>query len=196
MLVMEVIDDRTIKVIHYYVSDAKGAENFALFFASASGNGFGPIARVQQQEWDVPDLSKLEVLSYPDSVEVSKNPIKTALEKEGETDYGIFTNNCESFANYCCIGQRCSPQAISLKHAIVGIGIGSAVGGTVGAVGSYLVLKYWKKDGKKLDQGTKLKCEVAAAIGGAFIGGVVGYIASKAYNDSQYADEQICEGST
>ena len=190
MLVMEVIDDTRAKVIHYS-GDLAGADVAAAarFFGSASGCGSGPIARVQQEvkTFSPDELSTLEVLSYPDSVPLSEDPVGRALSREHETDYGIFTNNCESFANWSSIGHNVTTQGVRAQNSVVGAAAGGLTGGTVGAVAGHLLVQHLEKD--DMDEDTKHNIKVGAAIGGAFLGALLGWAAGDAHTDSKYADE-------
>eukprot|EP00731_Ephydatia_muelleri_P030569 Em0022g83a len=79
----------------------------------------------------------------------------------------------------------CSTSGTSLSSSGSGCG---RKGGALGTAAGYLAVKCMEKNGKKLDPSTKLMIEIRAAIGGAFVGGVVGYKAAGYYTDSQMAD--------
>ena len=192
MLVMVVIDESTIRVIHYNSNPEASVADAARFFSSFSGMGSGPIARVQQEEktFTPSELSTLEVLSYPSSVKVSEDPIGRALRREHEADYGVFGNNCESFANWCCIEHNVTPQGVAAQNSLIGTGVGGITGGIFGAVIGRTLSDHLEKDEKnQIDEETKHRIEIGAALGGAFIGAVLGYAAGKTYTESQHADE-------
>lgn len=192
MLVMEVIDDSTIRVIHYNGNAEANVADAARFFSSASGMGSGPIAKVQQEvkTFTASELSMLEVLRYPSSFEVFDDPIERALSREAETDYRLFGNNCESFANWSCIGHNVTPQGARAHNSLVGVGMGGLTGGLLGGVVGRALSEHLEKDEEnEIDEGTKRKIEVGAALGGAFIGALLGYATGKAYTDSQFANE-------
>lgn len=187
MLVVEVIDDRAIKVIHYNGDLAESTvEDAVRFFSSASGFGSGPIAKVQQEvkRYSRTELSNLEVLSYPSSFGVSEDPIRRALSREGEAEYGLFRNNCESFANYCCIGRDVTPQGARAQHTLIGTGVGGATGGALGYLFGHAMAGSSKEDAE-----TKRKIEIGATLGGALIGALVGYAAGNSYTESQFSDD-------
>ena len=192
MLVMEVISDDSIRVVHYSGHSEADMEVIARFFSSFSGRGSADtIARIQQEvvSFSADELSTLDHLTYPASFTVSEDPVQRALSREHEADYGVFTNNCESFVNWSHIGHNVTPQGARAQHAIAGTAAGSFAGGALGAAIGHFGLKYFEEeDGKPIDEATKRKVEVGAAIGGAFIGALLGYGAGSAYTDSQTDD--------
>ena len=88
-----------VKVIHYTAATTKapGAEGEVI---------------EQCVEFDVEEV-KLEILTYQDGVAVNSPEIAIdiARRRKGEKNYGLFSNNCECFVNYCLINEGVSTQA-------------------------------------------------------------------------------------
>ena len=181
MLVMEVIDDSTIRVIHYNRNPEADIANGAHFLLNTSGMGSGPLAKVQQEvkTFTASELSTLEVLRYPSSFNVCDDPIERALRREDETDYRVLGNNCESFANWCSTGRNVTPQGTRAQITLVGATVGGLFGGMVGRAYS----EHLKKD-----EDTKLKIEAGAAIGGALIGALLGHVTGQKYTGLRFVD--------
>ena len=117
MLVTKVISDVELKVIHYTLEK----ETYT--------------ARVIEEEVKVSLLTeKVEVLEYPKESFYSVFPPEKAVERArgrlGETQYGVVTNNCESFVNWALTGEAFSVQ--SARGVLYG-----AVAGARAVTGAY-----------------------------------------------------------
>ena len=90
-------DKQLVTVIHYT--------------EATNDTGRGEIIE-QCVEFDVEEM-KLEVLTYQDGVTVNlpEKAIDIARRRKGEKNYGLFSNNCECFVNYCLINEGVSTQA-------------------------------------------------------------------------------------
>ena len=193
MVVEEVLDERSIKVIHYTGNPDGAADSSCSTsgtFLSSSGSGCGRKGKVIREVLTFPPGCEimLEVLTYPESRKLSEDPVSRALKRENEEKYALLTNNCECLANWACIGEGVSIQGERCQNTAIGLTTGALAGGALGTAAGYLAVKCMEKNGKKLDPSTKLMIEIGAAIGGAFVGGVVGYKAAGYYTDSQMAD--------
>ena len=119
MLVIKVIDPYTseVHVIHY----AKSRER-----------------KIGILEDIIPITKRIELAMYKDDISMwdAQEGIRRARSRKNETDYKLFSNNCESFVNWALTGEDVTDQG---KSAPVKIGIGAALGvgtaiGIIGAV--------------------------------------------------------------
>ena len=110
MLVVEVVDYTSLKVIHYTgpteandIPEAVQATGHAITAAAtAMSSGFCMVAKVVEAIVRVhPEREIIELLEYPEGVTLytKHRAIRRAKEKRGEQKYNLFFNNCESFVN-------------------------------------------------------------------------------------------------
>ena len=163
MMVISVIDDVTLKVIHYTgeVADAArgGAISSFSFFSNfgsgseetdckddqgggASDGGDASAAVVENIVKILVSNEKIEVLSYPEESSFEVFPPDKAIERArsrlGEKEYGLFKNNCECFVNWAITDQAVSNQFESGKwvtglSTLLGAYAGYKEGGWSGA---------------------------------------------------------------
>ena len=114
MLVIKVIDPytREIRVIH--------------FTKSREG-------KMEIIEGDIIITKRIERAMYKDDISVwdAREGIRRARSKKNETNYKLFSNNCESFVNWALTGEDVTDQG---KAAPVKIGVGAALGIGVAAI--------------------------------------------------------------
>ena len=132
MMVISIIDDVTLKVIHYTgeVADAArdGAVSSFSFFSSFGGRdetdcrddqgagagGNGSAAVVENNVKISISNETLELLEYSSEGAYKVFPPKDAIERArsrlGEREYGLFKNNCECFVNWAITGHAVSIQ--------------------------------------------------------------------------------------
>ena len=149
MLVVEVIDARSIQIIHYTATDPNetdamptsvqgtGMASFGLAFSSGSGSVVQGLAMVYEEVITLdPTNETIEVIRYGAGIFVCSpaDAIDRARSKIGEQLYNLFNNNCESMVNWALTGQGISKQGDLAKIVLVGGGIAVGVGVTAIAV--------------------------------------------------------------
>ena len=121
MLVIKVIDPyaREVCVIHY----AKYREG-----------------KMGILEDDIIITERIERAMYKDDVSIwdAREGIRRARSRKNETDYKLFSNNCESFVNWALTSEDVTDQG---KSAPVKIGVGAAlgVGAAIGIIGAVAI---------------------------------------------------------
>ena len=193
MIVVEVIDKTTVKVIDYSNHDAGSSRSSTLSFGSTSGlfsgssasSGFhsgnssswpsygGSTHKVQEYIKTInPELIHVEILIYSDSNDKygPSERIERARKRLNETKYNLLSNNCETFAHACCIGKEVSMQAKKVTCVF-----GATVGVFAGSIAGYFAASNLKKDATKLEKmGYGIVGGVAGALGGAKAGYEIG----------------------
>ena len=117
MLVIEVLDESTASVIHFTGSeetdDIQGISSSLTATKQSALNCKSLIGAKEIKEGPI-DFSKNEVflMSYQDNVPLYKpeDAIRRARSKLGETDYHIFSHNCESFVNWALTAHDVTDQ--------------------------------------------------------------------------------------
>lgn len=101
MIVMEVISNNKLKVIHYSGSEEANA-NALLAIVEGSSCCRGKALVKEEIKMFDPQKEHLEVIEYENHVALhtGMKAIAHARTRLGEDKYNIFTNNCESFANW------------------------------------------------------------------------------------------------
>ena len=153
MLVIAVINDTTLKVIHYTGEVADAAADTVVSTLSSFGGVFSASrtedvdcesgsegataggstsAAVHEQRVKIDtNMEKVELLEYPSGFELysPENAIERARSRLGEKEYGLFKNNCECFVNWAVTGRAVSNQFESGKwHTGLGAVFGAWVG--------------------------------------------------------------------
>ena len=157
MLVVKVIDDRSLVVIHYTAQegyDYADGTSGSLLTAKAvpvvskmntSGSPFTlAVIKKEVQYFDV-QVDNIELLQYSYGVAVytGDDAIARAHERLGESEYNIFFNNCESFVNWVITEKDESPQggAAAVTGGMTALGVIGAV-----AMGIYAFFFRGKKN--------------------------------------------------
>lgn len=156
MLVVAVIDNETLRVIHYTGEVADAMADYAISSFSSFGSAIfgrgedvdsgeestatasaGGVGSAVVQEHDVKlrvDVETVELLEYPKQSGIELYPPEKAIERArsrlGEKEYGLFQNNCECFVNWAITDRAVSNQSERGKWAL-------GIGGIVGAVTGY-----------------------------------------------------------
>ena len=154
MLVVKVIDDRSLVVIHYTAQegyDYADGTSCSLLTAKVvpvvlKKNTSGSLAVIKKevQYFDI-QVDNIELLQYSDGVAVytGDDAIDRASKKLGESKYNLFFNNCESFVNWVITEKDESPQgwAAAVAGGMTALGVIGAV-----AMGIYAFFFRGKKN--------------------------------------------------
>ena len=131
MLVIKVIDPyrKEVQVIHYTTSAVEGQGNQIL-------------------EEDVIITEPIELVVYKDDIPMwdVEEGIRRARSRKGETDYKLFSNNCESFVNWALTSEDVTDQG---KTAPIKIGVGAAIGVGAVAIGVGALMGMFSSDDSK-----------------------------------------------
>ena len=132
MLVVCVVNDTTIKVIHYTGDVRNAGDSFSSFGSAATENAAedADAGRAEIAEQNiVVDLKteKLEVLDYAEGERVfsPSESIERARNRLQEKDYSLWSNNCECFVNWAITDRAVSNQ---VSAGLTFAGIGAAAG--------------------------------------------------------------------
>ena len=110
---------------HHAIVSEINAENNEIVVVNWNKDKDGQI-RIIQERQSVTDnnslFNQMYRVEYPEEILNSNEPelvLARARSRIGDTGYGIFSDNCESFATYCKTGYSQSHQVLWLENKII-----------------------------------------------------------------------------